>query len=135
MSQHRVALHKPVSTIFKGAGTPDKVAPDGADRSASATCRKAQVKTIALMPKDAPVQGRVQVHPLKDEQIEILMSRVDCPKNYACYRSGLQNLCKASSLLGGRLVRCKERDQPCSRRLTFFCRCAIRQYIATAFGR
>lgn len=65
------------------------------------------------------------------EKIEKIISGFKCPKDFKCYRSGFDNLCKAKDI---GLILCLEKDpQSCAFALSFrdehFCKCPLRIYI------
>jgi hypothetical protein len=69
------------------------------------------------------------------EEIGKIIAHFKCPKDFKCYKSGLENLCKAKD--GGLegYVDCLDKDpQNCIFVVPFgggyFCRCPIRVYIA-----
>ncbi|MCP4259285.1 MAG: hypothetical protein GY774_17510, partial [Planctomycetes bacterium] len=47
-------------------------------------------------------------------QIEEIISGMDCPKDFKCYKSGFENLCKTQIFRDGELVEClDESSQSC----------------------
>ncbi len=41
-------------------------------------------------------------------QIEEIISGIECPKDFECYKSGFENLCKTLILQAGEVVECLE---------------------------
>jgi len=39
-------------------------------------------------------------------QIEEIISGMDCPKDFKCYKSGFEDLCKSKIFQGGELIEC-----------------------------
>jgi hypothetical protein len=70
------------------------------------------------------------------EQIEAIIGGMECPKDFLCYKSGFENLCKASNVDYESLLDCLEENaQNCVFALSFgfssyFCRCPLRVYLA-----
>jgi hypothetical protein len=70
--------------------------------------------------------------------MEGIIRGMDCPRDFECYRSGLESLGKVNTAFYGDLIECLEEDRrPCgcgmpSGRL-FFCICPLRGYIAKNF--
>jgi len=72
-------------------------------------------------------------------QMEDIISGMECPEDFKCYKSGLEDLCKIVIYRDGDLVECLEQ---CSRLCKFslvamgyFCKCPLRNYIAKNFNR
>jgi hypothetical protein len=73
-------------------------------------------------------------------QIEEIISGMECPKNFKCYKSGFEDLCKAKNFRDGELVECLgETAESCKLSFNFglghFCKCPLRRYIAQNFNR
>jgi len=71
------------------------------------------------------------------EQIEALMSRMKCPKDFECYKSGFNNLCKAKDTGIGSFAEClEENNRGCRFLLPFgttntnLCMCSVRIQLA-----
>ena len=69
------------------------------------------------------------------EDIEEMIRRVKCPKEFSCYRSGLKNLGKARDIGLESFVACLIADPlKCKFSIhfggVFFCQCKLRVYIA-----
>lgn len=66
-------------------------------------------------------------------QIERITSGMECPKDFECYTSGFENLCKTRLIADNQLVECLE-DNGCKFALAFgdstICKCPLRRYIA-----
>ena len=134
MSEPRNALGKHIRTIFKGAEMPEEIASSGSIKP-KIYATDPGVNPINQTEKIPGVQRAAPLYPMKDHDIEILMRSIKCTKDHICYRSGYRTLCKARSLLGGHLMECLERNQPCAFRFRFLCRCTIRKYIANKLDR
>jgi len=73
-------------------------------------------------------------------KIEEIITGMECPKDFDCYKSGLKNLCRAKVFREANLVECFDE---CSQLCTFgfhfglgyFCKCPLRRYIAQNFNR
>ena len=73
-------------------------------------------------------------------QIEEFIGGMKCPKDFRCYKSGLENLCKAKDIGLETYLEClEENPQECEFSLSFgysyFCRCRLRVYIAKRLGK
>jgi hypothetical protein len=73
-------------------------------------------------------------------QIEKIISGIECPKGFVCYKSGFEEICKAEIFIDGELVECLEEcPLPCKLSFGFgfgyFCKCPLRRYIAQNFNR
>lgn len=71
-------------------------------------------------------------------QIEKIMSAMSCQKDFECYKSGFDNICKATHRgLDMYADCCDESKTICEFRVPFgygaFCRCPLRVYIAKNF--
>ena len=71
-------------------------------------------------------------------QIEEIISGMECPKDFVCYESGFEDLCKTQIFRDGELIEClEESSQSCKFSFNFglgyFCRCPLRRYIAKNF--
>ena len=79
-----------------------------------------------------------------DEQdrkaLEEIIGGLFCPKDFLCYRSNLDSLCKAKDIgMKSFLVCLEENPQGCKFSIDggdyFFCECPIRTYIAKKFSK
>ena len=73
-------------------------------------------------------------------EIEDIISGMACSKDFKCYESGFENLCKVQIFKDGELVEClDEAAQLCKFSFNFglghFCKCSLRRYIAQNFNR
>ena len=73
-------------------------------------------------------------------QIEKIISGMDCSKDFKCYKSSFEDLCKVQIFTDGELVECLEEiSQSCKFSFNFglghFCKCSLRRYIAQNFNR
>ncbi len=74
-------------------------------------------------------------------RIQEIMSRIDCPEGFECYKSGFENLCpqEITECDGPDDCRKAQRDQgndtPCALKTSsgrdYCCRCPLRIYVAT----
>jgi hypothetical protein len=73
-----------------------------------------------------------------DEELEkgiaAIIGDLKCPKNFRCYRSGFENLCKASNIGVELFLEClEETPQKCKFSVTigrlYLCECPLRYYI------
>ena len=69
-------------------------------------------------------------------QIKEILGGTQCPKDFQCYKSGFENLCKAKDIGLESLLECLEEEVPkgCKFSIHFgdsyFCHCPLRVYIA-----
>ena len=69
------------------------------------------------------------------EAIEEIMSTIKCPKDFICYRSGFEKLCKAKDIGMESFLECLE-DKPIKCHLTLYvndvlyCQCPLRVFIS-----
>ena len=73
------------------------------------------------------------------EQIEEIISGMECSKDFKCYKSGFAELCKAKIFQNSEIIECLA-ERPWSRNFSFhfgniyFCSCPLRKYIAKKFN-
>jgi hypothetical protein len=75
-----------------------------------------------------------------DKEIQEIIGDVKCPKDFACYKSGFANLCKAQNVGLDSFIRCLYEDpKGCklatSMGSTYLCECPIRAYIIKKLGK
>ena len=75
-----------------------------------------------------------------EEELKEIIDNLACPKNFKCYRSGLETLCKARDVGLETFIECLEENPnqcPFSMRLHGhdFCKCPLRVYIAKKLGK
>ncbi|PIQ90312.1 MAG: hypothetical protein COV71_05145 [Candidatus Omnitrophica bacterium CG11_big_fil_rev_8_21_14_0_20_41_12] len=68
------------------------------------------------------------------KKIEKIMAEFKCPKDFKCYKAGLENICKAKDRGLIKYIDCLEADpMDCIFAVAFgtgyFCRCPLRVYI------
>jgi hypothetical protein len=73
-------------------------------------------------------------------QIEEIISGMECPKDFKCYKSGFEDLCKTKIFQDGDLIECVDTSSwLCKLSFGFgrgyFCKCPLRKYIAKNFYR
>jgi hypothetical protein len=71
--------------------------------------------------------------------IEQIISEMECPKNFVCYKSGFENLSKIKLIAGGERIVCLEEEQLRCKFALFYgslmlCQCPLRNYIARNFN-
>jgi hypothetical protein len=69
------------------------------------------------------------------KELEEIMGEMQCPKDFKCYKSGLEVLCKAKDIGLETYLECMEvHPQKCPFSVPFghsyFCKCPLRVYIA-----
>ena len=69
------------------------------------------------------------------KQIEKIISGMECPKDFTCYKSGFEDLCKAKDIGIESFLEClEENPRDCKFLLSFgygyLCHCPLRCYIA-----
>ena len=75
------------------------------------------------------------------KELEEIIGRMQCPKEFECYKSGLNSLCKAKKFDVYESLMClnDEEAQKClfSVRYAYkyFCQCPLRNYIAEKVGK
>jgi hypothetical protein len=78
------------------------------------------------------------------KELEKIMEGVDCPKDFACYKSGLKTICAARDFGTDICLEClEEKPQECKFALTvgesylfgetYLCACPVRVYICKNF--
>jgi hypothetical protein len=75
---------------------------------------------------------------MKDDtkrQVEKIIGEMECPKDFRCYKSGFENLCRAKDIGIESYLECLERKpQLCLFSFSFglfhLCQCPLRIYIA-----
>ena len=70
-----------------------------------------------------------------NKQIEKILDGIQCPKDFSCYTSGQERLCKAEDIGLESFLVCLETDpKKCKFSVVFggmhFCQCPLRVYIA-----
>lgn len=73
-----------------------------------------------------------------EQRMQEIMRGMQCSKDFECYKSRFENLCKVRIICEGKLVKClDEGGQICEFGFTFgsgrFCKCSLRKYIAENF--
>ncbi|HUU49944.1 MAG TPA: hypothetical protein VMW81_03165 [Nitrospinota bacterium] len=67
-------------------------------------------------------------------RIEKIIARMECPKDFICYKSGFENLCEARDVGLESFLECLEKNPwECTFSISFgtayYCRCPLRFYI------
>jgi hypothetical protein len=71
-------------------------------------------------------------------QIEGIINGMECSKDFECYKSGFENLCKVRIFRNGELSECLDtKSWLCPFSFNFgngyYCKCPLRKYIAKHF--
>ena len=74
------------------------------------------------------------------KEIEDIVGGIECPKDFKCYKSGFQKLCRAKDIGIESFLECLEKDpKKCKFSLSFglihLCQCPLRVYIAKKLKR
>ncbi len=74
------------------------------------------------------------------QKLEEIIGDLQCPKDFICYRSGLEELCKAEDIGQESFLVCREEGgKRCKFSVNYgaglFCKCPLRIYIAKEFKR
>jgi len=93
---------------------------------------KPDMPDVQIPPEPSQVPDRAE---FTDPRIEAQMKKQKCEKQFLCYTSGLEDLCKARVIRRGQTVQCLEpKKKTCAYRLSSFfkklCQCPVRIYIA-----
>ena len=75
----------------------------------------------------------------QEKRIEEIMAGMECDKDFECYESGFENICKAGDWGMPHYVECMENESPmCKFKVPFgdgvFCSCPLRVYVAKELG-
>ena len=75
-----------------------------------------------------------------DSKIQEIMEGMQCNRDFECYKSGFENLCKTGIVGDAKLVECLEEEaRNCDYVFSFghgnICICQLRHYIAKNFHR
>jgi len=93
---------------------------------------------LAPFPANCHWKGpTMQIAQAHATEIEDLISHTQCPRDFDCYRTVFEHLCKAALVSGTGLVECHEEGH-CSFQTPFadiaYCTCAVRKYIVKNLG-
>lgn len=74
------------------------------------------------------------------KRIKEIMSGMECPRDFECYKSGFSNLSKANDIGVKTFLKCSEKNpQQCKFSFSFgyeyFCKCPLRVYVAKKLKR
>ena len=75
-----------------------------------------------------------------ERKIREIIDGLKCPKDFRCYKSGFEYLCKAEDIGQDTFLVCHEKDSAgCKFSVSFgkghFCKCPLRIYIAKEFNK
>ena len=73
-------------------------------------------------------------------QIKDIIKKMDCPKDFVCYKSNFENIGEVGIVGNARMIECIEKNvQTCQFGFSFclgtICKCPLRNYIAKNFYR
>ena len=124
--KRRAGLQKDFESIFQGVWIPKKPRRDQTGAPTTPTVQ--------------PPQPHPNQHIDHIEEIEQITASMKCSKDFECYRSGLQKLCKIKNIGDGKVIECSPENRgPCEHRFTFMgkdlCKCELRHYIARTFNK
>lgn len=110
--KQRAGLQKDFSAIFKGVWVPKK------------PHTKQPIDALAL-----------HEHQQQMSEMEQIIGSMKCAKDFECFKSGFQKLCKVKNIGEGKVIECSpENRSPCEYKFSFmaktFCKCELRYYIA-----
>lgn len=134
--KQRTGLQKDFSAIFQGVWVPQK--PHTAQPTDASTSHEHQQKTNqAEQTEQAQRRENAQKTEQANhtEQIEQIIRSMKCAKDFECFKSGFQKLCKVKNVGEGKIIECSPENRfPCEYRFSFmgktFCKCQLRYYIA-----
>mgnify|MGYP001075480391 CR=1 FL=1 len=68
-------------------------------------------------------------------EMEEIMQGMECPENFACFRKGFKNICKAKEFGIESILEClEEESEDCSFSFSYghiyFCKCPMRNFVA-----
>jgi hypothetical protein len=71
---------------------------------------------------------------LEEEKLKDIINGMECPKDFICYETGFQDLCKAKKVGIESYLKCLEKDpELCKFSISFgeihFCSCPLRVYV------
>jgi hypothetical protein len=76
-----------------------------------------------------------------NKEIERIIGQMQCSKDFQCYESGFETLCKAKDVGMESYIRCLE-EHPLECKLSvgffgdrYYCKCPLRVYIAKKIGK
>lgn len=112
MRKRRAGLQKEFSVIFDGVWVP----------------KRQRAKEFF----DAPASEEQHQ---QTKQIEQIIGSMKCSKDFECFKSGFQKLCKVNVIGDGKVVECSPENRgKCEFRFSFLgnslCKCELRYYIA-----
>lgn len=122
--KHRSGLQKDFSKIFQGVWVPKKphVEPE--------TGKPTSDQRNHVLGTPGPDEQNELI-----EQMERIIGSMKCSKDFECFKSGFQNLCKVNNIGDGKIIECSPENQgACEYRFSLmnknFCKCQLRHYIA-----
>lgn len=116
------------------------IAPSSLNKDVSLKYTQIAVHLIKSGIKIQVFMGEIdmEITPEHARRIQDIMGEMQCPKDFECYKSGFEELCKVRIICNGQLIEClEEKAQPCKLGFCFgygyFCDCLLRKYIARNF--
>lgn len=75
-----------------------------------------------------------------DQEIKDIIGDLKCPNDFACYKSGFENLCKAQNVGVGSFIRCLYEDPKGCKFAApignaYLCECPVRAYLIKKLGK
>ena len=75
-----------------------------------------------------------------EKELQKIIGDLECPKDFKCYKSGFEVLCRARDIGVESYLECLEEDaRECTFSFAFgearFCKCPLRVYISKKLGR
>jgi len=131
MKKYRRGMQKDLSAIFDGVWIPQKTRHQRIHETATPTKQQQNDQPEI----QAEAQTEAQAETQMQAEIETIMHGMQCSKDFECYRSGFEKLCRVRTTAKGKLIQCLEKNQKnCEFRLSFIgralCKCRLRKYIA-----
>jgi hypothetical protein len=116
------------------------IAPSSLDKYVSLKYTQKAVLLIKSGIKIQVFKGEIDMEITQEHErrMQDIMGEMQCPKDFECYKSGFEELCKVRIICGGQLIEClEEKAQSCQLGFSFgygyFCDCKLRKYIARNF--
>ena len=129
--KRRSGLQKDFESIFQGVWIPQKPR-----RGQTADAQTGDAPKPPEPPPLPPANQSLE----HVEQIEQITKSMKCSKDFECYKSNFETLCKIKNIGDGKVIECSpENRAACEYRFTFMgkdlCKCELRHYIARNFNK